>query len=167
MRGGAGSQSPLHTASTLLAQRYATELLTRLAEITRTLGRILELQQSPRKNFLAAGTVNGSGTVGTTAATCTNTVLGAPPGTILNANPHRRGLNVQNTGTAGSLTLGLGITAPQAGQGLVLPPGASWDGRISGDLWVGSVAVIGSAAGVTYAYLEVMGPNSRGPNEVL
>lgn len=158
------AQNPIHTASTMLAQRYATEITTRLAEIARSLIRLVELQQAPRRNYLAAGTLAGSGTVGTTPASCTNTVLGLPPGTILAANPEARGRNIQNTGTAGSLTIGLGTSNPIAGQGLVLPPGASWDGRISGSLWNGSVSVIGSQAGVTYCYLEVQGSGAHGTN---
>ncbi len=151
-----------------MALRMAGDVMTHLGEISRSLTQLLALQQSPRKNFLAAGTVPGGGTVGVTPGTCNVALLGAPPGVILKANPHRRGSSVQNTGTTGNLTLGLGITQPSSGQGLVLTPGQSWDGRISGEVWVGSVAVVGSQAGVTFAYLEVSGPSNRAPlNEAL
>jgi hypothetical protein len=158
----------LQDAGRGMALRMAAEAMSRLGEISRSLTQLLALQQSPRKNFLAAGTVAGGGTVGVTPGSCNVQLLGAPPGVILKASPHRRGSSVQNTGTTGNLTLGLGITQPQSGQGLVLTPGQSWDGRISGEIWSGSVCVVGSQAGVAFSYLEVSGPSNRAPiNEAL
>lgn len=132
------------------ASQLALRALKHLEKIELTLGRLLELQQGPRLNFLAAGTVAGSGTAGTT-----------PTSGVLSPNPRRRGLNVQNLGSAGSLTLGLGTTTPIAGTGIVLAPGASWDGRVSGAVWPGSVSVVASQAGVAFSWLELMGPSSR------
>lgn len=155
--------APGPTVGAQIGLRLAHEVVKRLGEISTTLKQLLALQQSPRKNFLSAGTSPGGGTVGTSPASCNVQVLGQAPGTILGPNPHRRGLAVQNTSTSNTLTLGLGITQPTAGAGIVLPAGASWDGRLSGQLWLGSVSVVGSAAGTTFAYLEAMGPSSRTP----
>jgi hypothetical protein len=121
----------------------ATKLITeRLSAIERLLHRQLELAQSNRRNALGSGSVAGGGTIG------------VAPGPIVNANPKRTGLSVQNNGAAGNLTLGLGTTQPQSGTGLLLAPGASWDGRVSGALWLGSVSVVGSTTGVVYSWLE-------------
>lgn len=161
--------STVEQATTMIAQRYARELLERLQNIANTLDRLLALQQSPRKNFLAAGTIAGSATVGTTPSTITVTPLGLPPGTILGPDPHRRGLSVQNTSASGgpSLTVGLGTLNPVAGQGIVLPAGASWDGRLSGMLWTGAVSVIASAAGCNFSWVEARGQNASGLNEAI
>lgn len=123
------------------AAASALQLLTRCAE---SLERLVMLRESSVRNFIGSGSVAGGGTIGTT------------PQTIMQGNPRRRGLSVQNTG-AGALTIGLGTTQPQPGAGLVLPPNSSWDGRISGAVWKGSVAIVGSQAGVTYSWLEVAG----------
>lgn len=124
-------------------RQLAQQLLEYVCDMATTLRRMLELQESSVKNFLGAGSVAGGSSVGTVAAT------------IINANPKRKGLSVQNIGEAGNLTVGPGVTAPIAGTGIVLAPGASWDGRISGMVWKGSISVIGSQGGVEYSFLEV------------
>lgn len=159
--------SPGPAVGAQMGLRIANEIVKRLGEISRTLQQLLVLQQSPRKNYLSAGTLSGQGTVGVAPSSCTVSVLGQAPGVILAPNPHRRGLNVQNTSTSNALTLGLGVTQPTAGAGIVLPAGASWDGRVSGQLWIGSVSVVGSGASTTFSYLEAMGPNSRPQNEAV
>lgn len=151
--------------------RLANEVVKRLREISTTLSQLLSLQQSPRKNYLMTGALPGAGTVGVTGASCTvQPPLGNPPGVIISANPHRRGLNVQNLSATGgpSLTIGIGITQPTAGAGLVLPPGASWDGRISGELQLEAISVVASGASCSFCYLQKSGPSSRTPpNEVV
>lgn len=145
-----------------LAQRLFNQVVERLTNIDVSLTRLVELAQGPRENLFAAGSTPFGGTVGATPATCTVAPpLGMPPGVVLAANPHRRGLSIQNTSAAGgpSLTLGLGIMSPQAGTGWVLAPGASWDGRVSGAVWPGSVTVVASAAGCSFAGGEVLGRN--------
>lgn len=129
------------------AQRVAAAIVDHLSGIEKTLKRQLELAEAPRKNFLSAGTVPGQNTVGTN-----------PISNFVAANPRRRGLNVQNTSAAGgpNITLGLGLTTPQSGAGIVLAPGASWDGRLSGMLWIGTVSVVASAAGASFAWVEAM-----------
>jgi hypothetical protein len=137
------------------ASALAVKAIRHLEAIERTLGRMLELQQGPRMNFMAAGTVAGSGSAGVTATP------------VLAANPRRRGLSVQNLAAAGSLTLGLGTTSPIAGTGIVLAPGATWDGRISGAVWPGSLSIVASTAGVQFSWLELIGPSSQPLNEAL
>jgi hypothetical protein len=136
--GSAGMQQPLATA----AQRLARQLLDRLVGIEEILAQQLQHSESSRKNFLGSGTVPGGGTIGTVAAP------------LLAANLNRRGVVIQNIGAAGNLTLGLGITQPSPGVGLTLLPGQSWNGLISGAVWLGSVSIVGSAAGVTYSWVE-------------
>lgn len=72
---------------------------------------------------------------------------------VVGANPKRRGLSIVNTG-ATTITLGVGISQPTPGAGIVLSGGQSWDGRISGMRWRGSVSAISNAAGGTIAGLE-------------
>jgi hypothetical protein len=121
-------------------------VLRRMARLQEIGEEMLQLLESDRRNFLASGTIAGQGV--TTAA----------PTLILKPNYKRRGLSIQNTGSSGALTVGLGVMNPQPGAGLVLSPGASWDGRISGELWLGLVSVIGSQTGVQYSWLEASGP---------
>jgi hypothetical protein len=157
-------------ASGNFAQWLANRFMERLASIDHTLTRMLELQQSPRTLLDVQGTVAGGGTVGITPASCTVAPpLGTSPGTILARNPHRRGLSVQNLSAAGgpNLTLGLGVQTPIANTGWVLMPGQSWDGRISGEVWTGSVTVVASVAGCTFAFGVSSGPNQRGRNEAV
>jgi hypothetical protein len=127
------------------ARAVAAAILSTLASLDRRIRRLVELHEAPPRNFLAAGSVAGGGQAG------------LQPAVLLAPNPRRRGLSVQNTGAAGNLSLGLGTTAPQAGTGITLAPGASWDGRVSGSLWTGSLSVVGSQAGVTYSWVEVVG----------
>jgi hypothetical protein len=136
---------PVTRALNAGARALALDVLRRLQNIEGILRRQLELEEAPIKNFLGAGSVAGAGT------------LAAAPAAILAANPRRRGLQVQNTGAAGALTIGLGVTGPQPGAGLVLAPGTSWNGTVSRMLWTGSVSLVASQAGVTYSWLEVMG----------
>jgi hypothetical protein len=139
------------------AMSFALRALDHLEEIRLTLGRLLELQQGPRLNFLAAGSVAGGGVAGTAAQA------------IIAAQPRRRGLYIQNNAASGggTLTVGLGVTSPIAGQGIVLAPGQAWQGLVSGLLWPGSVSVIASQAGTAYSWLTITGPSSRVQNEAL
>jgi hypothetical protein len=119
---------------------------------------------------MAAGSVTFGGTVGTTPTSSTvNPPAGYPAGVVIDANPHRRGLNIQNLSASGgpNLTIGLGVTSPQSGAGWVLQPGASWDGRVSGALWTGSVSVVASAAGCLFSGGEVAGRTERKRNAPL
>jgi len=127
-----------------------------LQEISITLGRLLELQQAPRLNYLAVGSVAGAGTASSTG-----------PTVVLAPNPRRRGLSVQNRASAGNLTIGLGVSNPIINTGLVLAPGASWDGRLSGAVWPGAVNVIADAASVAFSWVQVTGPSSMPVNEAL
>jgi hypothetical protein len=154
--------STLPTPAAAMAKQLVTQALERLRSIDVSLTRLVELSQGPRENLFAAGSVPFGGTVGVSPSTCSvNPPLGMPPGVVLAANPHRRGLNIQNLSAAGgpNLTIGLGLTAPQPGTGWVLAPGASWDGRVSGALWPGSVSVVASAAGCVFSGGEIMGRN--------
>ena len=142
-------------------------LLERLHSIDHNISRLLEVSQTPREDLMAAGSVTFGGTVGATPGSCTVAPpSGSPPGVVIDANPHRRGLNIQNLSAAGgpNLTIGLGVTSPQAGAGWVLQPGASWDGRVSGALWTGSVSVVASGAGCTFSGGEVAGRTERKRN---
>lgn len=150
------------TPGALMAKQLVDQALERLRAIDVSLTRLVELAQGPRENLFAAGSVPFGGTVGTTGATCTVVPpLGQSPGVILAANPHRRGLSIQNLSPAGgpSLTLGLGLSSPVAGTGQVIPPGGAWDGRISGAMWPGSVSVVASAAGCVFSGLQISGRN--------
>lgn len=126
----------------LTGRQLALQVAGDLRDLLHTARQMVALKESSRKRFLMVGSLAGGGTVGTAAQS------------ILNANANRKGLSVQNIGTAGNLTLGLGTTSPQSGTGIVLLPGNSWDGRVSGQMWTGSVTIIGSAAGVVYSFLE-------------
>jgi hypothetical protein len=137
--------SMLSEASAPIA--LANRVIRELEAMHHILRRLLELEQSPRRNFLAAGTIAGAGAVGTT------------PLNVMPANPHRRGLYVKNTVGTGRLTIGLGVTQPSDGVGIVLAPGETWNGLVSDDLWLGSVTVIGSQSGVTYSWLQASGPS--------
>lgn len=111
---------------------------------------------------LAAGPLQGSaGGGGGGAAETASAVTAGSPGIIeagvastavLPANPSRKGLTIQNTG-ATAVSLGLGHAAV-IGHDLVLEPGASWDGLISGRLWRGAVNAI-AAAPTSLAVAEV------------
>lgn len=156
------SPQPVASPAAMLAQRAFAQLLDKLGSIDVSLIRLVELAQGPRENLFAAGSISFGGTVGTSPSTCTVTPpSGLPPGVVLAANPHRRGLSIQNLSASGgaNLTIGLGQTAPQPGTGWVLLPGASWDGRVSGAVWPGSVSVVASAAGCVFAGGEVLGRN--------
>ena len=120
--------------------RHAMDLLCGIRD---SLQRLVELQETDTSRYLMQGSVAGGSTIGTTAAT------------IMRPNANRRGLSVQNNGTAGNLTIGLGQGSPIEGTGIVLAPGSSWDGRVSGQMWRGLVSVIGSQSGVVYSWLEV------------
>lgn len=145
----------------MAAKSMLTDALARLKNIDVSLTRLVELGQGPREMLFAAGSTPFGGTVGTTPASNTYQVSGQATGVVLGANPHRRGLSIQNLSAGGgpNLTIGLGITSPAAGVGLTLPPGTSWDGRISGAVWPGSVSLVASAAGCTYAGVEILGRN--------
>lgn len=152
----------MQTPAAAMAKQLVTQALERLRSIDVSLTRLVELAQGPRENLFAAGSIPFGGAVGVQPSTCT--VMppnGMPPGVVLNANPHRRGLSLQNISAAGgpSLTIGLGLTSPQSGTGIVLAPGASWDGRVSGAIWPGSVSVVAGAAGCLFSGLEVLGRN--------
>lgn len=153
-----------------MAKMLVGQALDRLKSIDVSLTRLVELAQAPRENLFAAGSIPFGGTVGALSSTCTVTPpLGQSPGVVLAANPHRRGLGIQNLSAAGgpNLTIGLGLSTPIAGAGLVLAPGAAWDGRVSGAVWTGSVSVVASAAGCTFSGLEILGRNEtrrRGGN---
>lgn len=71
---------------------------------------------------------------------------------VLPANPFRRGLSILNTGEA-EASLGLGQAAV-VGDDIVLQQFASWDGRISDSLWLGSVETIAAANG-SLAVVEI------------
>lgn len=150
--------------SPVAGMRLVTDAMEMLGRCARALERLVELQESRPQQLEVAGSIPGGGTVGTAPSTCTVAPpLGTSPGTILKANPHRRGSNVQNVSAAGgpSLTLGLGVQNPATGTGVVLLPGASWDGRISGEVWMGSVTVVGSGAGCAFSFLETYGPRGN------
>lgn len=146
------------------ARRVLEQLFAKLTSIDESLVRMLELAQAPREGLMTAGTTPFGGQVGVTPSSCTVIPpAGMPPGVVLGAHPHRRGLAVQNLSAAGgaTLTLGLGLTSPQSGIGLTLAPGGSWDGRISGAVWTGSVSVVASEAGCAFAGLELLGRSER------
>lgn len=135
---------PMTTASPGMAAAatLANKILGELSAIRETLKRQLELSESTRKNFTGSGSVTGGGTIG------------VAPQQILGDNYRRRGLSIQNIGAAGNLSIGLGVTQPQANTGITLQPGASWDGRVSGQLFLGNISIVGSAAGVQYTWLD-------------
>jgi hypothetical protein len=138
-------QPPPPVQMPMTARAIAAKVTKHLEMIEHRLKELVDLAKGPTINFLSAGTVAGGGTIGTT------------PQGILNPNPRRRGLAVQNIGAAGNLTIGLGTTAPISNQGLTLEPGQTWNGQLSSMLWPGSVSVIGSQAGVVYTFVEAMG----------
>lgn len=130
--------SPTAIAAASLANRIVAELV----GIRETLKRQLELSESSRKNFIGAGSVSGGGTIGTT-----------PAARVIVDNYRRRGMSIQNIGTSGNLSIGLGQTNPQPNTGITLLPGASWDGRLSGELFLGDIGLVGSQAGVQYTWV--------------
>jgi len=134
---------PAREPEPLNGRQLALQVASDVQAMLHNLRRLVELQESSTKTYLMSGSITGGGTIGVTAAG------------ILNANANRKGLSVQNLGTTGNLSLGLGTTSPQAGTGITLQPGQSWDGRVSGQMWRGSVSIVGSAAGVVYSFLEV------------
>lgn len=129
-------------AAVSAAAALANKILDRLTTISDTLTRQLELAESSRKNYLASGSVSGGGTVGV-----------APISRVIIDNYRRRGLSVQNIGAAGNLSIGLGQTQPQINTGITLLPGTSWDGRVSGQLFLGDISLVGSQAGVQYTWM--------------
>lgn len=126
----------------LTGRQLALQAVGDLRDVLHGIRQLVRVQESSAKRYLMSGSLAGGGTINVTAAA------------LLNANSNRNGLSVQNLGTVGNLTLGLGTTSPQSGTGIVLQPGQSWDGRVSGQMWRGSVSIIGSQAGVTYSFLE-------------
>lgn len=153
--------NPTPSPAAVMAKRAFEQLLELLRSMDVSLTRLVELAQGPRENLFAAGSTPFGGTVGASPATNTFQPMGQPPGVVLGANPHRRGLAIQNLSPAGgpNLTIGLGIQTPTAGTGLTLAPGASWDGRVSGAVWPGTVSLVASAAACVYAGVEVLGRN--------
>lgn len=152
------------TSGAMLARSIAAGVLAKLDAIDTTLSRLLETAQSSRLQLDVVGTVTGGGTVGQTPASCTVAPpLGKSPGTILDRNPHRRGLYIKNLSAAAgpSLTIGLGQQSPQPGTGWVLLPGEVFNGLISNELWTGTVVVVGSAPATLFSYGETYGPNQR------
>jgi hypothetical protein len=152
------------------ARQVIDKLLGHLHAIDHNISRLLEVTQTPREGLMAAGSVTFGGTVGVTPTSCTvGPPSGQPTGVVIDANPHRRGLSIQNLSAAGgpNLTIGLGVTSPQSGAGWVLQPGASWDGRVSGALWTGAVSVVASAAGCAFSGGEVAGRTERKRNAPL
>jgi hypothetical protein len=71
--------------------------------------------------------------------------VGLASALVVGENTERRGLELQQQTTGAKVYLGLGKAAV-AGSGLMLEPGGSWNGTISGLLWRGAVYAIGSAA---------------------
>ena len=57
---------------------------------------------------------------------------------VANLNAARKGIEIQNIGEH-PVWLGLDGEAPEVGKGIMLQPGASWNGTISGVLWRGVV----------------------------
>lgn len=130
-------------AGPLTGRQLALRVAADLRDMLWAIRKLVALQESATGTYLMQGSIAGGGTIGTTAAP------------MMAANANRKGLSVQNLGSSGNLTLGLGTTEPQVGTGITLLPGDSWDGRISGQMWRGSVSMIGGAAGVVYSFLEV------------
>lgn len=102
-------------------------------------------QDDSGNNGTASSATAGAGTFNVTTSS----------GSKVAANSSRRGLQVVN-GTDTDVSLGLGGAAT-AGQGIVLKAGGgSWDGRISGVLWTGSVFAIHAGSGTkAVGYIEV------------
>lgn len=146
----------------LYARRIMFELFSHLKSMDVSLTRLIELNQAPRANLDAAGSGPFGGTVGITPGSCT--VLppsGYGPGVLLPANPHRRGLIIQNLSAAAgpTITIGLGSTSPQSGQGLTILPQTTWNGKVSELTWNGLVSIVASGAGAIFCGVEVLGRN--------
>lgn len=139
-RGDLAGRKP--AAGQVTGRQLALQAAQDLRDMVRRIGEVVDLLRSPVKDFITAGTVGGGGTV-----------EGAPV-QVLNGKPNRRGLFIANLDPDRSLTIGLGISAPALGTGLTLLPGQSWDGRISGAIWVGSVTLVGDPAGTLFSWLE-------------
>jgi hypothetical protein len=152
---------PLTDAQTsLVARRALAELFNHLKSMDVSLTRLIELNQAPRENLFAAGSLPFGGTVGLTPQTCSMAPpIGYGPGIILASNPHRRGLSISCIGTTDYLGIGLGVQNPSVSQGLVIAPGGTWDGRISGMVWTGFVSIVGSAVGTVFSGVEISGRN--------
>lgn len=81
--------------------------------------------------------------------------VGASSVTVIGPNPFRRGLSIVNLGPA-IVFLTLGDQAAVVNTALALSASlGSWDGRLSGCLWMGSVQAISSAGGNTIGVVEV------------
>lgn len=132
----------------MLAQRYAITISTYLQEMRNDLRRMLQVfEGADRHKFISGGTIQGG-----------NALLGTVPNTILEGNPKRTGLSVQNISASGgpTLSIGIGNRAPQINTGVTLPPGGTWDGRLSGRLCTESITVVGSAAATSFTFVEAM-----------
>lgn len=102
---------------------------------------------------LSSGAVSAAaGVAAVTAGSPRSVVVGVATAVVIPANPTRKGLSIENTGE-GNVSLGLGNPAI-VGDDVVLQPGGSWDGTISGRLWQGAVNSI-AAAPSSLAVVEV------------
>lgn len=72
---------------------------------------------------------------------------------VLPANPARKGLSIVNDSSA-SIYVSLG-NAAVLHRDIYLAPAGSWDGRISGRVWLGSVNAIAAVAKSNLCVVEV------------
>lgn len=104
---------------------------------------------------LAGGSLDGGREVvgAVTPESPRKVALGAGVSTaVLPANLERRGILITNT-SAAKISLGLGQAAVE-GDDIVLEPGGSWGGTISGVLWQGAINGF-SAAGGSVTVVEI------------
>ncbi len=114
---------------------------------------LVHLEAGPLNSLAGAGAGARETVAAVTGKSPRSVAVGAAAAAVIAANAERKGLEIQNTGPE-PVSLGLGAAAV-IGDDVVLAPGASWNGTISGVLWRGAINAIAAKAGNSVAVVEV------------
>lgn len=134
-----------------------TEALDRLRSIDGNIAQLLRVYSDRTRNAIGEGALPLYFTIGPAGITVPAGTQGANrQNPVLDANSRRRGLTLINGSPTGgpNIYLGLGQLSPAVGQGLMLPPQSSWDGRIGNLIWTGLVSAVASSAGAVLTGIE-------------
>ncbi|HEY4451030.1 MAG TPA: hypothetical protein VGN13_05500 [Solirubrobacteraceae bacterium] len=138
--------------------------LTKLGEPEVTSGGVLEVSGIGAQGCLLWAEVGGhdvylvargQGAGGVTATSPRKVKVKTTSTQLLAANPNRTGLSIENIGPTNVIYLGLGAAAVLQDDLGPISVNGSWDGRVSGVLWTGSVFGIAETAEVTASVLEI------------